>query len=375
VVRVLTFFVLVGFALSWWIRNVARPNRTRSEPSARAAGALSPADPYIGRQACRECHPGEYAAHSFSGHNRTLRPAGSGPLARLLDGRRVPDPEQPAITWTYALREGRLSVTRSGGGDPDTPIAIDYALGSGQHATTFVTVGPGERGNRPGLEHRLTYFAHSRSLALTPGQHQFSKSGQSRYGYVLAPRLIQDCLNCHSTRTSAHGPRDLDVATMIPNVSCERCHGPGRSHVEQARHGTPAEGLGMPLGIDGDAASEVRSCGTCHRLPQQFSAREIRPDNDVLARFPSVGLLQSKCYSSSQGALRCTTCHDPHARVSQDPAMYQAACLSCHRAAPRRTCPVSPGSGCIACHMPPREVGRGLKFTDHWIRGSTGKSP
>ena len=31
--------------------------------------------------------------------------------------------------------------------------------------------------------------------------------------------------------------------------------------------------------------------------------------------------------------------------------------------------------GCVACHMPPREVGRGLKFTDHWIRASAGKVP
>ena len=98
-------------------------------------------------------------------------------------------------------------------------------------------------------------------------------------------------------------------------------------------------------------------------------------DNDVLARFPSVGLLQSKCYTASQGALRCTTCHDPHARVTHDAAVYQNACLSCHKTTPQKTCSVSPQSGCVACHMPPREVGRGLKFTDHWIRASAGKVP
>jgi hypothetical protein len=162
---------------------------------------------------------------------------------------------------------------------------------------------------------------------------------------------------------------------MIPNISCERCHGPGRSHVEQARNGTPAARLGMPLVPGGDVSTEVRSCGTCHRLPHQFSPWEIRPENDILARFPSVGLMQSRCYSASQGGLRCTICHDPHARVAHEPAMYQEVCLSCHRAAPQKTCSTSPNSGCITCHMPLRDVGRGLNFTDHWIRVPTSNPP
>lgn len=310
-----------------------------------------------------------------SGHNRTLQPAGSGPLPRLLDGQHVVNPEKPGITWDYSHRDGRLFVTRSWRGTPDALIPIDYALGSGQHAITFVTLDVGESGVQGGLEHRLTYFAHSRSLGLTPGQHEFSKLGQSPYGYVLKPRQVQDCINCHSTRTSAGDPMSLDVATMIPNISCERCHGPGRSHVEEARNGAAAESLIMPLGADGDASAEVRSCGACHRLPQKFPRSELRPDNVVLARFPSVGLLQSKCFDASQGALRCTTCHDPHSRVSREPTAYQEACLSCHRATPQSTCPTSSTSGCIACHMPFREVGRGLKFTDHWIRSPKGNSP
>jgi Cytochrome c554 and c-prime len=371
--RVATFFLLVGCALFLWIRAGAKEDRTRSKPLARAASGPGLTEMYVGKQACRECHPAEHAAHSMSGHNRTLRPAGSGPLALLLDGQRVPDPEKPGITWSYSVRDGRLFVTRSKGENPDALIPIDYAVGSGQHATTFVTLAAGEPSG--GLEHRLTYFAHSRSLALTPGQHESSKSGQGPYGYVLTPRQVWDCINCHSTRTSARESRDLDVATMIPNISCERCHGPGRSHVEKARSGAPVASLVMPLGSDGDASTEIQSCGICHRLPKHFSASEIRADNEVIARFPSVGLLQSKCYNASQGALRCTTCHDPHSRVSHEPMIYQERCVSCHRGTPQKICSVSPRSGCIPCHMPLREVGRGLTFTDHWIRVPTGNSP
>jgi hypothetical protein len=373
--KVVAFFLFAGFALILWIKSLPTEDRTRSKSVVKTAGGPIPADAYVGAHACRECHPGEYAAHSMSGHNRTLRPAGSGPLARQLDGKIVADPEKPGITWTYALRDGKLFVTRSGGEDSGTRISIHFALGSGQHATTFVSVARGEPEKGIGLEHRLTYFAHSKSLALTPGQHENSKSGQSPYGYVLTPSQVQDCISCHSTRTSAQGPKALDLETMIPNINCERCHGPGRSHVAKASNRAPADGLGMLLGPGGDSAAEVRSCGTCHRLPHQFSPSEIRPDNDVLARFPSVGLMQSKCYSASQGSLRCSNCHDPHSRVSHDKVMYQDVCLSCHQSAPRRTCSVSPKSGCIKCHMPMRDVGRGLKFTDHWIRVTAGDTP
>ena len=232
-VRVLTFLLLVGLGLVFWIISGAREDQARVKATAKASGNSSLAETFVGRLACRECHPAEHAEHSLSGHNQTLRPAGFWPLARHFNGQRISDPEKPGIVWTYELRDGRLSITRFTGEKLDTLIPIDYAVGSGKHATTFVTIARGQPSGA--LEHRLTYFAHSRSLALTPGQHEFSKSGQSPYGYVLTPRQIQDCINCHSTRTSAERPGDLDMATMIPNVSCERCHGPGLSHVQKAR--------------------------------------------------------------------------------------------------------------------------------------------
>jgi hypothetical protein len=125
----------------------------------------------------------------------------------------------------------------------------------------------------------------------------------------------------------------------------------------------------MPLGPShGDAAKQIESCGECHRLPGRLRPEEVRPDNPVLARFPSVGLVRSKCYTASKGGLSCTTCHDAHSRISTDAVAYEESCLSCHGEPPQRPCPVSPARGCVGCHMPKRDVGRGLSLTDHWIR-------
>ena len=359
--------ILAAAGLVWWAM--------RPDPAdARLEISREPVpDDFVGARACRECHPGEHAAHGGSGHARTLRPAATIALTKWLDGRHEADPEQPAVRWDYAVEEGRLGVTRVEAED-SRRFEFDYALGSGKHAITFMSWdgdGPGPRG---GLEHRLTYFAHANAMRVTPGQEApNSEPGLSPEGFHVPPNVMRDCLSCHATRTSAAGPRVVDPKTLIPNVSCERCHGPGRSHVEAARRSAPPSELVMAFAGRGDAASEVRMCGRCHRLPEMVPPDSIRPDSAMLARFPSVGLMQSECFVKSKGTMRCTTCHDPHARTATEAAPYEKACLSCHDQASRKLCSVNPRDGCVGCHMPKRDVGHGLMFTDHWVRKDAAK--
>jgi predicted CXXCH cytochrome family protein len=165
------------------------------------------------------------------------------------------------------------------------------------------------------------------------------------------------------------GPKRFDAETMIPTVTCERCHGPARAHVEAARRGETS--LAMPFGAGRETAElEMKLCGHCHRLPEMAPPGAVRVDNHELARFQPVGLMQSACWKGTKGELRCTTCHDPHTRTSNDLVRYENGCLRCHDAAPERICSISPTpkSGCVGCHMPKRDAGQGILFTDHWIR-------
>jgi hypothetical protein len=361
---------LVGGVLLWvgW-----QPGREAARGSLRTTplGTAVRSASYVGDRACRACHPGEAALHSRSGHARTLRPAAESPLAHWLDGRRAGDPGWPGVTWEYSLRDRRLVVERRDEGAALAErLTLDYAFGSARHAgTSFVTLTDTAPAHPSGLEHRLSYFASDGSLGLTPGQAARPERGthDEWTGRRLDGRALLTCFHCHTTLTSSRGPTVLDVATMVPNVSCERCHGPGRAHVAASQAGD--SDLTMPFGLDqGTADAQLRLCGECHRHPENFSASMIRADDARLVRFQPVGLMQALCYRRSHGSLRCTTCHDPHARPSHDPLGYEAACLSCHQAAPQAVCPISARTGCIACHMPRRETGPQLVFTDHWIR-------
>ncbi len=347
-----------------------------------------PSDPYIGPHACAECHPGECALYARSGHAQTLSPASRRTVSRRLDGKTVADPEHPEVLWSYAYRDGQLHIARKEHNQIEECIA-EYAFGSGHHAMTFVSVI--DPWIPEILEHRITYYTKQQALGLTPGHDSEPRPpGLTPQGGVLPPRDARKCFGCHTTQASARPPRQIDEETMIPNISCERCHGPGRAHVEAARRRGPDDDLKLPFGPDRFTADSLLTlCGTCHRHPSTSRPGQIRPDDPHLARFQPVGILQSRCFRESGGALSCVTCHDPHARASTDRASYLAVCLSCHsRGGPGSAsqptdsnakplnpptaagapCPVEPRGDCVNCHMPRVDAGQHVLFADHWIR-------
>ncbi len=363
----LAIILLIGLTGAfWWF--MAPANRlSNAVGSNRNAGRDPSYHEYVGDRACRDCHPGESALHDRSGHSHTLRPAAAGELARWLDGREFKDPELAQVNWRFALSNGQLIATRTATEKVEEYV-LEYVFGSGRHASTFVSLLDRDPIHPTLLEHRLTYFAHADSLGLTPG-HAGKLSGNTSHGRVMETTLVLQCFHCHSTVTSDRGSQQLDERTMIPNVSCERCHGPGKSHIEAARRGRDLDRLIMQLGPGRSSpAEQVRVCGQCHRLPDMVTSGPIHPDNPVIARYQPVGLMQSRCFTESHSTLGCLNCHEPHSRTATDHAVYEAVCLSCHHSATQSRCSVSPLSRCIDCHMPRRDVGRGIRFTDHWIR-------
>ena len=338
-----------------------------------------PADPYVGSSVCSECHPGEAALYARSGHSSTLRPAGKLALASQLDGTRVADPEYPGVFWSYRLRDGVLLIARKTQDHFEECIA-DYAFGSGHHATTFVSM---IRPETPAiLEHRLSYYAHTGELGLTPGHNvKPPPPGLTALGGVPPPGATRNCFGCHATEIPVQGGTGIDEKMMIPNVSCERCHGPGRAHVEAARRGDRDTEFSLPFGHGQWTAPELlRFCGACHRHPNGPRPEQIRRGDPLLARFQPIGLSLSKCYRQSAGTLSCVNCHDPHGRASSDRPDYNANCLKCHGGAaasaqpaknspePVVTCPVSPRARCVDCHMPRVELDSHVVLSDHWIR-------
>ena len=177
----------------------------------------------------------------------------------------------------------------------------EYAFGSGFHATTFVNVI--DAATPAILEHRMTYFAKDKSFGLTPGHEGISRSpGMDPLGGLPPPRDARFCFECHSTQVSTHDVLGIEEDRLIPNVSCERCHGPGRSHVEAARRGADGSELRLLFGPERGYTAQhvIELCGMCHRHPGKPGVGPLDPDNARLARFQPVGVLQLRCFRESR---------------------------------------------------------------------------
>lgn len=360
--------------------NPVRPSNTNDT-------AQSIATSLVGDKTCAECHPGEAAYYSGSGHANTLRPAAITAVAKWLHGRKVTDPEHPEVTWTYALHGDRLEVERAEG-DQFHCFALEHALGSGTNGMTFVSTFPQKLPGHgeTGLEHRISYFSNGPTMNISPGQGEARgaesepesppmsqaesevKPKKNLAGKVLDEVLLDQCFKCHSTVTNATGEARVDMAVLRPNVGCERCHGPGKAHVEAARRNAKASELVLPHGLgETSAVLQINLCGECHRRLDNVRQSQINPKNAQIARFQPVGLQLSACFQNGETGLKCTSCHDPHAKVKHDAKAYESVCLGCHNPLKKSVCPVSDGTGCIDCHMPKRAVTSEVSFHDHWI--------
>jgi Flp pilus assembly protein TadD len=204
---------------------------------------------------------------------------------------------------------------------------------------------------------------------------------------------------------SLHVDADLDKSIFpeqLPQgIDCQRCHGPGRAHVEAASDShSSAErvraSIVNPARLGRERQLEV--CMQCHLETSYLEPNEERafdrpifsyrpgepmadyklyflPDaaNATDDRFEiahaAFRLRKSACFRNSQ--MTCLTCHDPH-DIPHGPeatAHYVEACLSCHRGV-KHTVALPAASTCLTCHMPKRRTDDTVHvvMTDHFIR-------
>jgi hypothetical protein len=354
-----------ALALVIWL--VKSPGDHRPPPMVswrQAAGGDPQAGLYVDERLCAECHPGHAADHAKSGHASTFHLAGDHAITRQLDGMSFADPQR-SYRYQYSLDEQQdlwVSIPELFG---EERFPLEYSLGSGENAVTLLTLAPTRLGDTVGVEHRVTVYRDEPEweLDLTPGHAaETPRQEIEHFGKLIQGDDLTRCIACHTTSGRVVGQ---EIVGLRANVGCQSCHGPGREHLTAVETG----GRGGYHGFtERTAREEVQLCGRCHRLPSEDAGAPAAPDDIRNVRFQPVGLLQSRCFTETAGGLKCSTCHNPHQRVSRKSAHYVQKCLTCHSGPQNHVCPVSPRTDCVRCHMPPVDIHRGIEFHDHWIR-------
>jgi predicted CXXCH cytochrome family protein len=289
----------------------------------------------------------------------------------------------------YEVRTTENSVThrevlrdRDGELIYEQTVPVDYVVGSGKRGHSYLI-------NREGLLFMspITWYTEGQRFDLSPG---YAAHSHPRFGR----RLSDGCLACHSglMARDATGPQRFSATPFIEaSIGCERCHGPGRKHVEfQTSFKNNRSAListSDPIVNPSQLSSQLQDdiCNQCHIqgikriLRYGRTEYDFRPGDrliDIWATFVSGDRIDasgqatravsqveqmhlSQCSQKSNGRLTCTSCHDPHRSPSpeQRVAFYRSRCLECHVDA-EASCTAphderhAVQDSCIDCHMP-----------------------
>jgi DNA-directed RNA polymerase subunit RPC12/RpoP len=322
--------------------------------------ALAAGD-FVGAVQCAPCHRAQYDKQRLSHHAGSLAPILKSALPEKLAGHTVR--ESNGLAFTYATSPNGIPVSVARAGEQSS-ATLEWAFGAGVQGITPV----GRIGGRY-FEHRVSWYPKEGRAGLTIGHRaEAPASIAGALGQAQSTETIYRCFNCHATGVKS-GP---DLSSMRAGIECERCHGPGKRHMEKPS----AASIVNPGRLSPRAV--VESCGECHRLPASGSAsRAPELENPESIRFAPIGLMASRCFQAS-GKISCLTCHDPHEDARHDVEFYSEKCRACHTAPPTAAgsqCERAASKNCLPCHMPKSSPIPFLEFTDHRIRVAAASSP
>ena len=353
----------------------------RAIPQTPAGGAIEPG--YAGSATCKPCHEAidkSYARHGMARSGvRRIEDVDRAWLTKIFDGAAPVVHEATGFTYR-PYRDGDRFLVEESRANHSWVQPITHTMGSGDAGMAFYF-----KDNDRFFQIPIDWYPSARRFGIDPG---FTNNDLRFFS-----TLDTACVACH-TDPPRHSltAASVFVEPMPAGIGCERCHGPGATHVASSR----GEDIVNPFKLS--PRQQVEVCAQCHQdtssvyLPgkQPFGFRPgdsldtfrrnhlrepAEPDRMVLLAHPE-RMTRSDCYVKSEGKLTCTTCHDPHATSRGRPvAHWRARCTACHEA-PKQTCTESKqvrakvGDDCVQCHMRRGATDDipAVTVVDHWIQ-------
>lgn len=377
----------------------AVPQQTEPIDPAQAHTSVDQAGPasrrdFVGDAACQQCHQEFGKTYARTAHHLTSQlPSKDSILGKFTVGENILKTSDPDLYFRMDARESGFYEAAVFWQPPNQQTRterIDIVTGSGHKGQTYLYWKGDQLFQLP-----VSYWTDLKTWINSPGYTE----GIANFDRPIFPR----CLACHATYfqsiPSEKGGNYYKKTGFVLGISCERCHGPGRAHVqyEQSKLAAVSSAIGSIVNLARlPRDRQIDECAQCHGgigeaiapafsyVPgKQLENYVMLPHPDAEARVDvhgnQVALMQrSRCYQESQ--MTCTTCHDVHT-PERAAASYSEKCLQCHQ---DRDCGefVKLGAkirdNCIDCHMPLQDSnlivsdlnGQQVKarIRNHWIK-------
>lgn len=323
---------------------------------------------YVGDDACATCHQEKAATFHRTAHFLTSRlPDKDSILGSFTPPANVLKTSNPELFFRMEAKGSEFFQTAVEGVAPYTETRtekFDLVVGSGGKGQTYLYWKGDQLFQLP-----VSYWTEL-GWVNSPGY----RDGTANFSRPIIPR----CLECHGTYFQALPPPDnrYSKTGFSVGITCEKCHGAGRIHVQRYSSKTTATldqtGILNPARFSRERQADL--CAWCHAghgtdiqpwfsyVPGETLEKYIdlpRPDPDapIDVHGSQVELLKrSRCFQ--QSGMTCLTCHDVH-QSQHDLAFFSQRCLSCHKV---ESCGIFARQGrqiannCIDCHMPRLET-------------------
>ena len=388
------------FALALLAACGGQPGR---EPAPAANGEFlnqAPGVAYVGGATCRPCHAETWSTFSHTGMGRSWYPLAAAPVIEDWTTRNTFDVKATGLRYRMFRRDEKFFMRQSLAESKGRETAVDereliWVVGSGNHSRTYLVTDGAKLFQAP-----MCWYTKDALWDLCPGYEQNND--------YFSREIDRTCVFCHNARMERLPGARNAYLELIPNgIDCERCHGPGRLHVDRWARGETPTGQGDPAIVNPKrltAKLRMEICFQCHLGDSKSTERvarfdaaleDWRPGRPIAAAMVPFRLsettphdfglsaqvdrlLLSRCFVESQGRLECVTCHNPHVTVYRRDLpsdFFTSKCLGCHAteactAPPAARRASSPPDDCVRCHMRKGEPSdhRHAEFTDHWIR-------
>ena len=326
---------------------------------------------YVGTNNCIECHQTQYQQWQGSHHDMAMRHADK---QSILGDFANASLEFAGKTNRFFRKGAEYWVNIEGLNGEFSDYQITYTFGFEPLQQYMVEFADGRVQLIPfAWDSRSKQQGGQRWFHLYPNQQKtdefyWTNAGQN-WNYM--------CADCHSTNVRKNYSEENHSYTTkyaLINVSCEACHGPGKSHVSRV------EALGdqykrdnsLQMTYDTAPKDLVDKCARCHMRREQFSKNYnyegtlldhyfpqlitepiYHADGQILDEVYVYGsFVQSKMY---QKGVTCTNCHDAHTTKLKFDG--NKLCYQCHNQKTYNNKKHhfhqlnTEGSKCINCHM------------------------